>query len=135
MKISGFSNFKLKQFCHQMEIVHYVKGHVLFKEGEQLSHVYFLKRGEVRVFKKRLTRQGDEDAIEESKLLLSEGAIGRNQAQLGSHTRFTQHLVETVQRGQILGLEDLLLPSRQDNFYTTSAVVSSLQAGQVHQKH
>ena len=118
-----------------MELVQYVKGHVLFKEGQLLQHVYFLKRGEVRVFKKRITRQGDEDAIEESKLLLSEGAIGRTQSHFGSHTHFTQHLIETVQRGQILGLEDLLLPSRPDNLYTTSAVVSSLQAGQVHHKH
>ena len=96
MRISGFSNFKMKQFCNHMEIVKHIKGHVLFTEGEPLRHIYFLKRGEVRVFKKRLLRQGDEDALEESKQLLQEGFVGRTKTQQETAAHSTQHLVETV---------------------------------------
>jgi hypothetical protein len=62
VNIGGISRFKLVNLCKNMVPFSLIKNQVLFKEGDPSKYVYFVKSGELKMCKKIILPQNDEEA-------------------------------------------------------------------------
>lgn len=64
VNIDGLSRFKLVSLCKNMVPYTQIKNQVLYKEGDPSKYVYFVKSGELKICKKIILPQNDDEAEE-----------------------------------------------------------------------
>jgi hypothetical protein len=60
----GISRFKLVNLCKNMMPISKIKNQVLYKEGDHCKYVYFVKSGELKMCKKIILPQNEDEAEE-----------------------------------------------------------------------
>lgn len=98
----GLSRTRLQTLCQNLFPVSHLKGVWLFKEGDPVSHVYFIRSGELDVSMRVTVPQLlDENVIEIFKDPLSRPHTHPSESK--------QHVVASVGRCNLLGIEDAVL--------------------------
>ena len=108
---TSLSRTKLVNLCKVMTPLSMIKNQILYKENDPLQFVYFVKSGELKISKKIILPQNDEEAEEvlENPNLLSKNKRVKSVA--------NNHVVGLVSAGNMLGVEETCLGTRQ-NCYT-----------------
>ena len=99
------------------------KDNVLYAEGDTVKNIYFIRRGDVKIFKKVGVHQAD--ITENLSEILENPTLGRKKPKHDSSQQHKMHLLSMVSKCHILGLEDVTL-GRTSLFQTTAVVHSEV---------
>ena len=93
------------------------KDNVIYTENDTVKNIYFVRKGEVKLFKKVGVHQAD--ITENLSEILENPTLGRKKPKHDSSQHHKMHMLAMVSKCHILGLEDVTL-GRTSAFQTTA---------------